>query len=613
MNNAKVLIVEDELIIASDLQNILKNLGYEVTHVAMDGEEAIESVKRSRPDIILMDIVLGGEMDGIEAANYIRENFHVPVIFLTSHSDEKTLQRAKFSEPYGYILKPIHRNELNSTIETVLYRHQLEKKVRESEYKYRLVVENAEESIFILVDGSFSFVNSAALKITGMSEDELLGKAFLDLVAPEDREMVGNIYAGVAEEPSARRVYEFRIIDSTGETKWVEVHPVPIEWMGAVATLYFMKDITELKKMVEALRISEEKFSKAFSCSPNAISISSFREGIFIEVNDNFITYTGYTREELYGKTAQELNIWVSEGSRIEYVRRLAREGSLREFETRFRTKQGEVRSASLSASKIEIGDQPCIVTVMMDTTLREQLEGEVLKAKKMESVGILAGGIAHDFNNLLTVISGNIAFIKMIAPENAELNECIAEIEKASAQAKDLSAQLLNFSSLSRPVLGKAALSDIIGSRNLYSKIPSTIVLETDIPDSIRTLWVDPDQIQRVLSHIIDNACDAMDNEGTIRIKAENYDVDSNKSIPVENGPYVKVSISDEGHGIPRESVPMIFDPYFTTKKKFSEKGMGLGLSISYAIIKRHHGHITLDTTEGKGTTFYLYLPAGK
>ncbi len=611
MKNAKVLIVEDELIIATDIRNILMSSGYNVTAIAVDGEETIQSIKKEKPDIILMDIVLSGSMDGIETADYIKQNFQVPVVFLTSHSDEKTLNRAKYTEPYGYILKPIHKNELTSTIETVLYRYELELKLRESEQKYRLVVSNADESIFILQNGILNFVNPAVSRITGKPEETLLNNNFFDLVYPEDREYAESVYNDDIKSSGGKKTYQFRIVDSNGVLKIIEVHPVLIEWLGREATINFMKDVTELRNMVEALRISEEKFSKAFSFSPNAITISTLDNDRFIEVNDNFLTFTGYERKELIGLTGESLKLWVDVENRKQFITRLSIEGSIREYETPFRTKSGEIRFASLSASIIEIDNSLNIVTVMMDTTVRKKLEDEILKAQKMESVGILAGGIAHDFNNLLTVISGNIAFIKMISTEDPELKECITEIEKASIQAKNLSSQLLNFSSLSRPVITKTNLKDLLDRRAMISRIPRTVDMEIKLDPKLWSLRVDPDQIYRVMGHIVDNACEAIDNKGTIIITAENYKVEKQKYIPIDEGNYVKISVKDNGVGIPQENISKIFDPYFTTKRKYSEKGMGLGLSISYAVIKRHHGYINLESTPGQGTTFYLYLPA--
>ncbi len=141
MSNVCIMLVEDEIIVAADVKYRLENMGYDVSGIVDTGEEAIEKAGEKRPDLILMDIVLKGEMDGIEAAQRIREDYDIPIIYLTAYSDEKTLQRAKVTEPFGYVLKPFEDREIQSAIEMAIYKHKMEQKLKESEEKYRKLVE----------------------------------------------------------------------------------------------------------------------------------------------------------------------------------------------------------------------------------------------------------------------------------------------------------------------------------------------------------------------------------------------------------------------------------------------------------------------------------------
>jgi two-component system, response regulator PdtaR len=141
MSNTKIMLVEDEVIVAADVRHRLEGMGYQVTGIVDKGEDAIEKAGETRPNLVLMDIVLKGEMDGIEAAQKIRELYDIPIIYLTAYSDEKTLERAKITEPFGYVLKPFEDREIQSAIEMAIYKHAMEQKLKESEEKYRKLVE----------------------------------------------------------------------------------------------------------------------------------------------------------------------------------------------------------------------------------------------------------------------------------------------------------------------------------------------------------------------------------------------------------------------------------------------------------------------------------------
>ena len=177
MVGAQILVVEDDVIIVMELRDKLQSLGYAVAGVASYGEEAIAKAGETRPDLVLMDIKLKGEMDGVEAAEEIRERFDIPVICLTAYADENTLQRAKVTEPYGYIIKPFEKRELYSTIETALYKHEMERKLKESERWLDTTLRSIGDAV-IATDkkGLIVFMNPVAETLTGWKQEDALGK-----------------------------------------------------------------------------------------------------------------------------------------------------------------------------------------------------------------------------------------------------------------------------------------------------------------------------------------------------------------------------------------------------------------------------------------------------
>jgi CheY-like chemotaxis protein len=178
----KILVVEDEHIVAMDLMSRLRNLGYEVPDSASSGEEAIEKAGRWRPDLVLMDIFLNGEMDGIQAAEQIRSRYNIPIIYLTAYADTNTLQRAKVTEPFGYVLKPFDERELLTTIEMALYKYRIEQRLKDSERWLATTLKSIGDGVVATdQDGHIKFMNPVAEDLTGWKQDEALGKSLIDI------------------------------------------------------------------------------------------------------------------------------------------------------------------------------------------------------------------------------------------------------------------------------------------------------------------------------------------------------------------------------------------------------------------------------------------------
>ncbi len=182
MSKIKLLVVEDESIVAMDIKHRAESLGYEVTGITPSGEEAIELVKKNQVDLVLMDIVLKGEMDGVEAAQKIHDYFDIPVLYLTAYSDEETLKRAKITEPFGYIIKPFEDRELHSAVEIAIYKNKMEHKLKESEKWLSTTLESIGDAV-IATDkkSNIIFMNPVARKVTGWSQDEAIGKSLKEV------------------------------------------------------------------------------------------------------------------------------------------------------------------------------------------------------------------------------------------------------------------------------------------------------------------------------------------------------------------------------------------------------------------------------------------------
>ncbi|WP_373500331.1 response regulator [Desulfococcus sp.] len=247
------------------------------------------------------------------------------------------------------------------------------------------------------------------------------------------------------------------------------------------------------------------------------------------------------------------------------------------------------------------------VVLVFRDVTENLRTAEELQKSQRLESLSILAGGIAHDFNNAMMAIIGNVSLAKLYAEPGRKVFEKLEEIERAALRTKDLTRQLLTFAKGGAPVKRVVSLAEIIKDTAKFCLRGSNVKCRFDIPGDLWAVNVDAGQISQVISNIILNAHQSMPAGGHVDIKAENVTLEPPLIPPVKAGSYVKTTIRDQGTGIPREHIPRIFDPYFTTK----QKGSGLGLAMVYSIIDKHEGHITAESEPNAGTTFHVYLPA--
>jgi PAS domain S-box-containing protein len=272
-------------------------------------------------------------------------------------------------------------------------------------------------------------------------------------------------------------------------------------------------------------------------------------------------------------------------------------------------SRSGQMRRIAASTAPIreEGGALQGMVVVFRDITDQQRMEEELLKAQKLESVGVLAGGIAHDFNNILGAILGNISLAMEQAGPASPAHARLTEAGKACQRARDLTSQLLTFSRGGAPVRKTGAIGALVRESANFAMVGAKARCEIDVAGDLWPADIDEGQIGQVVHNLVRNADQAMPGGGAIRIQVMNATVDSQDPFPVPPGRYVKISVRDEGNGILPEHLASIFDPYFTTKRE----GSGLGLAVCFNVVKNHGGHITVRSEPGEGATFEFLLPA--
>jgi PAS domain S-box-containing protein len=289
MSNSRILIVEDEGIIAKDIQSTLNRLGYSVIGIASSGEEAIKKAMEIHPDIVLMDIVLEGAMDGVEAAGYIHDHFDIPVVYLTAYSDDTTLQRAKITEPFGYILKPFHEKELYTTIEMALYKHTMQRKLKESEQWLATTLKSIGDAVIATDTGKLiTFMNPVAEALTGWKQEEAIGKPLKNVF-----KVINGKTGKQADDPVAKVLREGVIVGLANHTvliakdgtkRSVDDSGAPIidDKGKIIGVVLVFRDITERKITLMGLAIVEKPVGGFQMDYFDTIRIQSFSN--FLEI-----------------------------------------------------------------------------------------------------------------------------------------------------------------------------------------------------------------------------------------------------------------------------------------------------------------------------------------
>jgi PAS domain S-box-containing protein len=486
-----------------------------------------------------------------------------------------------------------------------------EEALRESEAKYRELFENASDIIYTHdLTGQCISVNEAAKRILGYSSTEFQSLHLRDIVDPEYFPVVvEELRKKVQEGVERSGPYEILVRSKDGIPLWFEIHSRVIVNEGKPVGVHgTARDITERKRAKEALRESEEKYRLVVENANEAILVAQGERLRF--VNRKAVEIMGYSEEELTSRPFVEF-IHPDDRALVadRYAQRIAGLNPPQVYSFRIIDRLDQIKWLEINAVSLTWERRPASLNFIVDITGRRRMEEELVKIQKLESLGVLAGGIAHDFNNILTAIMGNISLAKMHAHSPDKAAGRLTEAEKACVQAQGLTKQLLTFSKGGLPIKKTMAISQLIADSCNLAVTGSNSRCELLIPEDLFAVDVDEGQIAQVLNNLVINAVHSMPQGGVVQIQAENVRAASKQTLPLEEGDYVKISVRDQGVGIPDSILPKIFDPYFTTKNK----GSGLGLATAYSIIKNHGGLITAESKVGVGTTVYTYLPGAK
>ena len=485
-------------------------------------------------------------------------------------------------------------------------RKRVEEALRQSEERYRRLVEESFDGIFIHRNGKIEFANSRLHEMLGYEAGELEGAIHLVIYPPAERQRIHErCLARMRGEPVPFQ-YEVRLQRKDGSIFDAELNARIVRFQDESAAQVCLRDISERKRTEEALRESEEKYRLVVEHAGDAVVV--VQNGILKFVNPRAIQIAGYTDEDL--KSRPFLDFVHPDDKQqvaLSYVERLKGASLEESFPFRVIAKDGSTIWAEAKSVIISWDGTPATLAFLSNITIKRRIEEELLKIEKLGSIGILAGGIAHDFNNILTAILGNISVAKMYLTTKDKIFDRLSDAERACFRAQSLTQQLLTFSKGGAPIKKVCALSQVARESCRFAIGGSNVRCEFSLPPDLWTTEVDEGQINQVFNNLVINAEQAMPHGGIIDIAAENAEINITDGLPLPSGKYVHMSIQDRGLGIPEQHLSKIFDPYFTTK----QRGSGLGLATSYSIIKNHGGLITVESKQGIGTTFHIFLPA--
>lgn len=481
-----------------------------------------------------------------------------------------------------------------------------------NEARLRAVTESTFDAIIsISSKGEIVFWNYGAKRLFGYTADEILGKPIQKLLTEAEREKDKQdmeIFFLQGNGKADGTTLEHSFLQRDGKKFLGEVSRSSWEIGGEIFISAIIRDITERKKAEEALLASEKRFKELTDSLPQPVFELDLKGNITF-ANRQALENFGYMQSDI-ANGLNALQMFVPE-QRLhvkENFQRVVSGEQLRGHEYMALRKDGTTFPAIIHATPIVYENKMMgLRGILIDITQHKEMEAEILKAKKLESISTLAGGVAQDFNNILSAILGNITLAQQYTTPQEKIFEPLAAAERATLRAKDLTDQLITFAKGGTAIKKPASIAKLLTESAALALKSSNVNCDFSFPDTIWPADIDEAQMKQVFINLIINADNAMPEGGIIGLAAENVVIGPGNNLPISNGNYIKISISDQSIGILNEHLQNIFDPYFTSR----QRGSGIGLATTYTIIKNHGGLITVESEFGRGTTFYIYLPA--
>lgn len=614
---ARILIVEDERIVAMNLKGKLEGMGYSVPSLAASGEDATALADRLRPDLVLMDIRLDGAMDGVEAAGIIRDRLRIPVVYLTAYSNRDIVERAKVTEPFGYILKPFVDRELQVVIEMALYRHQKERQLLEQQRLLAATLRSIGDGVIATDSHSrVTFLNPVAEHLTGWTQAEALGRPVHEVFPLESekskRPVDSPLVKAMREKVTVPLENHTALIarDQTRVPIYDSAAPILDDTNTVLGGVIVFRDMSPQRVASQnALQLA------AIVASSEDAIISMTAAGVITSWNAAAVRLYGYTAAEAVGQNIillappESVPEVLDALARIQNGERVAPDQALR------MDRNGRMLEVIVTVSplKNEEGEIIGATAIVRDVQPLRQLEAQFRQAQKMEAIGRLAGGIAHDFNNLMTIINGYSNFVLEELDPHDPHREMLEQVVRAGERAASLTSQLLAYSRRSMLQPRVVDLNGLVRSteKMLRPIIGEDIELRIVTDDRLLRVRVDPAQMEQAIVNLAVNARDAMPQGGALTLETVSRhlkEADIGVRMELTPGPYTLLTVSDTGCGMDEDTLARLFEPFFTTKEV--GKGTGLGLAMVYGTIKQSGGHVEVTSTPGEGSTFRIYLP---
>ncbi|SFK59155.1 ATP-binding protein [Methylocapsa palsarum] len=641
----RVLLADDNADMRDYISRLLKE--HCVVEVVGDGQAALDAIRRSRPDLVLSDIMMPG-LDGFGLLRALREDSALrdtPVILLSARAGEEASVEGLDAGADDYLIKPFSARELIARVRANLNLASLRREAVRVETELRRQAQFERERVeailasisdgFLTVDRDwrFTYVNAAAERILGQPYKDLIGTNFWEEY-PASR--------GAAPEADFRRAMSERISVSfeiyyTPWRKWFDVRANPSQDGGLAV---FVQDVTQRRQVEDALRSLNETLELQVAQRTSELQAKESRlrtifetsfiyqglldlDGKLIDANATSLQGIAATLKDVAGKAFWKTPWFTGTPGVSEKVRRaipIAAGGENVREEIHVNLPVGGWRSFDFQMRPVrdEQGGVVAIVPEAVEITERRKIEEALRQSQKMEALGQLTGGIAHDFNNLLTGIMGSLEMIgrKLEGRESEGVDRYIAAATACSQRAAALTHRLLAFARRqSLDTKAQDVNSLVRGLEDLLKgTLGENIVLEIDLMDGLWLALTDAHQLESAILNLVINARDAMPDGGRLMLRTANRQVGST-SAPIqgdlEPGEFVLVEVTDTGAGMSKEVIAKAFDPFFTTKP--IGQGTGLGLSMIYGFIKQSDGHVFLNSEPGVGTTVSLYMKRAK